>query len=58
MIEARSMLEELHLLWDKGYFQVEFQCDNTFLVEINLIGEAIDSVFMELRVIHKLIQNS
>ncbi|MBA0877847.1 hypothetical protein Goshw_020167 [Gossypium schwendimanii] len=28
-IEARSMLEGLHLLWDKGYRQVELECHNT-----------------------------
>ncbi|KAK5836378.1 hypothetical protein PVK06_012165 [Gossypium arboreum] len=54
-IEARSMLERLHLLWDKGYRQVELECDNTLLVEIMLVGGDIDSHFMELRAIHKLI---
>ncbi|KAH1039618.1 hypothetical protein J1N35_041361 [Gossypium stocksii] len=54
-IETRSMLERLHLLWDKGCRQVELECDNTVLVEIILVGEAIDSHFTELRAIHKLI---
>ncbi|MBA0755525.1 hypothetical protein Gogos_021086 [Gossypium gossypioides] len=40
-IEARSMLERLHLLWDKGYRQVELECDNTFLVEIILLEKLL-----------------
>ncbi|MBA0879945.1 hypothetical protein Goshw_023129 [Gossypium schwendimanii] len=57
-IEARSMLEGLRLLWDKGYPEVELECDNALLVEIILAGEALDCHFMELRAIHKLIQRN
>ncbi|MBA0618717.1 hypothetical protein Godav_028018, partial [Gossypium davidsonii] len=55
-IKARSMLEGLRLLWDKGYREVELECDNALLVEIILAEEALDCHFMELQAIHKLIQ--
>ncbi|MBA0727201.1 hypothetical protein Golax_000215, partial [Gossypium laxum] len=57
-IKARSMLEGLRLLWDKGYRQVELKCDNAILVKIILVGEAFDSHLMELRAIHKMIQRN
>lgn len=52
------MLKELHLLWDRGYRQVEFKSDNALLEEIILVGEVINSIFMKLQAIHKLIQKN
>ncbi|MBA0765874.1 hypothetical protein Gotri_014988 [Gossypium trilobum] len=42
-IEARVMLEGLHLAWNKGFWKLELECDNTLLIEIILAGGAVNS---------------
>lgn len=39
----RIILEGMQLVWNKGYRQIEFEYDNTFLVD-----KSIYSYFMEL----------
>ncbi|MBA0850059.1 hypothetical protein Goshw_024642 [Gossypium schwendimanii] len=33
MVEARAILEGLKLVWDRGFRQVELECDNAMLIE-------------------------
>ncbi|MBA0847280.1 hypothetical protein Goshw_015552, partial [Gossypium schwendimanii] len=42
-VEARAMLEGLHLAWNKGFRKLELECDNALLVEIILAGGTTDS---------------
>ncbi|MFQ6641389.1 hypothetical protein Gotur_016493, partial [Gossypium turneri] len=51
-IEARAILEGLRIAWEKGYRQLEIDCDNALLVESVLTGSAASSNLVELRVIN------
>ncbi|MBA0815577.1 hypothetical protein Gohar_000340 [Gossypium harknessii] len=48
-IEARAILEGLPIAWEKGFRQVELECDNAFLVETLLAGGPASSRLVELR---------
>ncbi|KAG8474006.1 hypothetical protein CXB51_034077 [Gossypium anomalum] len=47
-IEAQAFLEGLHIAWEKGYIQLEVECNNALLVESLLAGSATDSNLAEL----------
>ncbi|KAH1030183.1 hypothetical protein J1N35_040087 [Gossypium stocksii] len=51
-IEARVILEGLHITWEKSYRQLEIECDNALLVESFLAGSATNSNLVELRLIN------
>ncbi|KAK5840961.1 hypothetical protein PVK06_009869 [Gossypium arboreum] len=51
-VEARAVIEGLQLAWNKEFWKLELECDNTLLVEIILTGGAADSRLMELQLIH------
>ncbi|KAK5786226.1 hypothetical protein PVK06_040858 [Gossypium arboreum] len=51
-IEARAILEGLHIAWEKGYRQLEIKCDNALLVESVLTGSAANCNLVELRLIN------
>ncbi|MBA0762166.1 hypothetical protein Gotri_024708, partial [Gossypium trilobum] len=51
-VEARVILEGLRIAWEKGYRQLEIECDNTLLVESVLMGSAASSNLVELRLIN------
>ncbi|MBA0746811.1 hypothetical protein Gogos_009294, partial [Gossypium gossypioides] len=42
-IEARAILEGLRVAWEKGYRQLEIECNNALLVESVLTGSATSS---------------
>ncbi|MBA0553616.1 hypothetical protein Golob_012786 [Gossypium lobatum] len=54
-VEARAVLEGLHLAWDKGFRKLKFECGNTLLIEIILASGAADSRLTELRLIHNML---
>ncbi|KAH1115691.1 hypothetical protein J1N35_009069 [Gossypium stocksii] len=51
-IEARVILEGLRIAWEKGYRQLEIECDNALLVESVLTRNAANSNLVELRLIN------
>ncbi|MBA0855139.1 hypothetical protein Goshw_009665, partial [Gossypium schwendimanii] len=52
------MLEGLHLAWNKGFWKLELECDDTLLIEIILAGGAVNSRLTELRLIHYMLIRS
>ncbi|MBA0576216.1 hypothetical protein Golob_027649 [Gossypium lobatum] len=50
-VEARVILEGLLIAWEKGYRQLEIECNDALLVESVLIGRAASSNLVELRFI-------
>ncbi|MBA0734830.1 hypothetical protein Gogos_018721 [Gossypium gossypioides] len=42
------MLEGLCIAWEKGYKQLELECNNVFLVESSLEGGVANSSLVEL----------
>lgn len=57
-VEERTMLEGLHLTWDKEFRKLELECDNGLLVETILAGGAADSRRTELRWLHSMLIRS
>lgn len=57
-VEARAILECLNFARDKGFRQLEFECDNALLVETILDGGAADSNMTELRLIYRLLNQN
>ncbi|KAK5845814.1 hypothetical protein PVK06_002043 [Gossypium arboreum] len=53
-IDWRSVLEELRIAWDKGFRQIELECDNVVLVESLLAGSAASSKIVELQLIYEM----
>lgn len=51
-IEARVILEGLHIAWKKGFRQLEIECDNPLLVESFLAGNAAFNNIAKLRLIY------
>ncbi|KAG8479054.1 hypothetical protein CXB51_029680 [Gossypium anomalum] len=51
-IEALAILEDLRIAWEKGYRQLEIECDNALLVESVLKGSAASSNLVELHLIN------
>ncbi|MBA0711538.1 hypothetical protein Golax_010706, partial [Gossypium laxum] len=49
------MLEGLHLAWNKGFWKLELECDDTLLIEIILADGAVNSRLTELRLIHYML---
>ncbi|XP_017632474.1 uncharacterized protein LOC108474958 [Gossypium arboreum] len=54
-IEARAIIEGLHLAWKKEIWQLEIECDNALLLETIVAGGAADSKMLELHFIHRMI---
>lgn len=54
-IEARSVLEGLRVAWEKGFRQLDLECDNALMVESFLAGGVANSRMMELCLIHQLL---
>ncbi|KAK5839197.1 hypothetical protein PVK06_007967 [Gossypium arboreum] len=54
-VEAKAILKGLNLAWDKGFRQLELECDNALLVETILVGGVADSNMTELRLIYRLL---
>ncbi|MBA0613627.1 hypothetical protein Godav_014022, partial [Gossypium davidsonii] len=52
------MLEGLRLAWNKGFWKLKLECDNTLLIEIILAGSAVNSRLTELRLIHYMLIRS
>lgn len=57
-IEARAIYEGLNIAWDKGFRQVELECDNAFLVETLVAGEAESNKLVQLRLISCLLKQN
>ncbi|MBA0682342.1 hypothetical protein Goari_024069, partial [Gossypium aridum] len=57
-VEARAIFKGLNLAWDKGFRQLELECDNALLVETILVGGAADSNLTELRLIYRLLNRN
>ncbi|KAH1122084.1 hypothetical protein J1N35_005244 [Gossypium stocksii] len=53
MVEAKTVLEGLKLAWDRGFKQVELECDNAMLIEFIWNGWASVSNVGEIRCIHE-----
>lgn len=53
-IEARAILEGLHLAWERRIRQLEIENDNPLLIETIADGGAVDSKMMELCNIHRM----
>lgn len=51
-VEAKAMLEDLHLAWDKGYKKIEMKCDKSLLMKTILARGATNNAIMELRLIY------
>ncbi|MFQ6654687.1 hypothetical protein Gotur_025572 [Gossypium turneri] len=51
-IEARAILIVLRIAWEKGYRQLEIECDNALLVESVFTGSAASSNLAELCLIN------
>lgn len=47
-VEARAILEGLRIAWEKGYKQLEIECNNALLVEFLLAGSSTSSNLTEL----------
>ncbi|KAG8482578.1 hypothetical protein CXB51_024192 [Gossypium anomalum] len=54
-VEARAVLEGLHIAWERTFRQIDMECDNALLVETILASGAASSRMMELRLIHMLL---
>ncbi|KAH1057400.1 hypothetical protein J1N35_035465 [Gossypium stocksii] len=54
-VEARDVLESLHVVWKKRLRQVKVECDNTLLVESLLASESVNNRMVELRLIHGIL---
>lgn len=54
-VEARAILEGLHIAWAKGVRKLEVDSDNALLMETITKGEVIDSHLRELRSIHDMV---
>ncbi|MBA0818742.1 hypothetical protein Gohar_019516, partial [Gossypium harknessii] len=54
-IEVKFVLEDLRLAWERGFRQVELECDNALLVETLLVGGATNSRMVELELIYGLL---
>ncbi|MBA0613425.1 hypothetical protein Godav_013864 [Gossypium davidsonii] len=57
-VEARAIFKGLILARDKGFRQLELECDNALLVETILVGGAADSNLIELRLIYRLLNRN
>lgn len=53
LVEARGVLEGMKLLWQKGYRQIEVNCDNALLIDTIRNGFAPVSNIREVRLIHE-----
>lgn len=54
-VEARAMLEGLHIAWDRGQRQLKIECANALLVECFLVGCTVNSTLAKLHLIHSFI---
>lgn len=57
-IEAWAMLEGLRIAWDKGFTQIELECDNALLVELLLAGWHADNRLVELSLAPQLLSKN
>ncbi|MBA0799754.1 hypothetical protein Gohar_010248, partial [Gossypium harknessii] len=54
-IEVRFVLEGLCIAWEKGFRQLDLECDNALLVETFLASGSANSMMVELCIIHQLL---
>ncbi|MBA0587189.1 hypothetical protein Gorai_000323 [Gossypium raimondii] len=54
-VEAKAMLEGLHLAWNKGFRMLKLKCDNALLIRLTLAGGATNSRLKKLRPIHQML---
>lgn len=52
-VKTRVILEGLHIAWEKGYRQLEIECDNVLLVESFFAGNTANNDVVELRLINE-----
>ncbi|KAK5834266.1 hypothetical protein PVK06_018143 [Gossypium arboreum] len=57
-IEARVVLEGLCIAWERGFRQINVECDHVLLVETILVGGAASSRMVELKFIHLLLNRN
>ncbi|MBA0678932.1 hypothetical protein Goari_020249, partial [Gossypium aridum] len=55
---ARAILESLCIAWEKGYRQLEIECDNALLVESVLMGGAASSKLVKLHLINAYLKRN